>query len=161
MRGPPDRSIHATLLWGAIMLLVVVTHFLPGNETRTPRIADMRELTAWLEDPGGGRASPWVANSLFVEGRVRDGASVDETIASWDFSHVTTYPVINPVFPLSFRMPESGRAALEAHLDGPWRSESRILAGPSMDAPPAWLLETFKQRGYQFQKNGAMFVFRR
>jgi mannosyltransferase len=121
---------------------------------------DLRTFAQWLEDDDGGGRSPWVTPSLFVERSRLDPAPPDELLASWAFTHVTTYPVANPAFPMPFRFDESGRAALEAQLDGPWRAERRIIAGPER-SPPQWFLDVFLQRGYQLRRLGDMVEFRR
>ena len=75
-------------------------------------------------------------------------------------SHLVTYPVMNPVFPMPRGLAESGRASLEAQLDGPWRTERRILAGP-VQTPPAWFLEALNRRGYRLRRMGELLEFQR
>ena len=68
---------------------------------------------------------------------------------------------MNSLFPMPTSMNESGRGGLESHLDGPWRNESRILAGPLHEPAPAWFLEAMRRRGYQVRPMGEMLEFRR
>ena len=145
----------------AVLLLVVASHFAPNNLWRHPRAGDLRELAAWIENPQGGGTAPWIANSLFVEGRLPPNSTPEATLASWGWSHVSTYPVLNPTFPMPYQLAESGRAALEAQLDGPWQAEKRIIAGPIQVTPPSWFVEAMRRRGYRMQQFGEMLDFRR
>ena len=144
----------------AVMVMVVLLHFAPGNPARAPHYGDLRELAAWMENPGGGATAPWIATSLFVEGGLPDASPTSVKLASWTYAHLVTYPVMNPLFPMPRGLAESGRASLEAQLDGPWRTERRILVGP-LQTPPAWFLEALNRRGYRLRSLGELFEFQR
>ena len=145
----------------AAMVLVVLLHFAPGNPARGPHFGDLRELAAWMENPGGGATAPWIATSLFVEGGLPDAAPAEVKLTKWAYAHLSTYPVMNPVFPMPNGLAESGRASLEAQLDGPWRTERRILAVPVPTTPPAWFLEALSRRGYRLRRMGDVLEFQR
>ena len=144
----------------AAMVLVVLLHFAPGNPARATHFGDLHELAEWMENPAGGATAPWIATSLFVEGGLPDASPAAVKLAGWTFAHLVTYPVMNPVFPMPRGLAESGRASLEAQLDGPWRTERRILAGP-VQAPPPWFLEALNRRGYRLRRMGELLEFQR
>ena len=144
----------------AAMVLVVLLHLAPGNPARQPHFPDLRELAEWMEGSGGGATAPWIATSFFIEGALPDASPAAVKLASWTFAHLSIYPVMNPVFPMPNGLAESGRAALEAQLDGPWKAERRILAGP-VQTPPAWFLEALSRRGYRLRHLGALLEFQR
>jgi len=142
------------------MIVVLLLHFSPGSRARQPRVGDLRRLANWVEF-GGGAGAPWLANSLLVEGSLPNPAPPAEQLAAWEFAHLSTYPVPNPVFPMPFAFAEFARPALEAQLDGPWKTQPRILAGHLETAPPAWLVQCFAQRGYRYTRLGDMHEFSR
>ena len=144
----------------AVMVMVVLLHFAPGNPARTLHYGDLRELAEWMESPEGGATAPWIATSLFVEGGLPDASPIAVKLADWTYAHLVTYPVMNPVFPMPRGLAESGRASLEAQLDGPWRTERRILAGP-VETPPPWFLEALNRRGYRLRRMGELLEFQR
>lgn len=152
--------LRPTLRYG-VMLAVLLLHLLPGNPARRPRDGDMRQLAAWLVAPNGGAEAPWLANSLFVEGILPSPDPPEVQVAGWAFAHVSTYPVTNPVFPMPWNFADHARPALEAYLDGPWRTQPRILAGPLRTPLPLWMQEVFRLRGYRYQAMGDLHEFTR
>jgi len=142
------------------MMLVLLLHVAPGSRARQLRDGDLRPLANWLEF-GGGAGAPWLANSLLVESSVPNPAPPAEQLAAWEFAHLSTYPVPNPVFPMPWAFAEFARPALEAQLDGPWKAQPRILAGPLRTPSPAWLVECFVRRGYRYTRLGDMHEFAR
>jgi hypothetical protein len=145
----------------AIMAAAVLACFILFRNDPPPHGGqDLRAFAVWLEADNGGARAPWVTPSQFIEGAKLDPAPPEQLLAAWAFANVSTYPVANPAFPMPNGFAESGRAALEAHLDGPWSRESRIIAGPE-PSPPQWFLDVFTQRGYQLRRLGDMVEFRR
>ena len=101
------------------------------------------------------------APSQLIEGTLPDASPPAEQLGKWTFAHISTYPVANPVFPMPGSFPAFSRPSLERQLDGPWRMEARIVAGPSLEPPPAWFIEVLSRRGYRMRSLVYLFEFRR
>ncbi|MBY0508469.1 MAG: glycosyltransferase family 39 protein [Bryobacteraceae bacterium] len=142
----------------AAMLGALALYLSPGNPTRGPRAGDQKALAEWMQF-GGGAGSPWLASSQFVEGSLPNPLPPDQQLAGWSFANLSTYPVMNPVYPMPWNFQSFARPALEKQLDGPWRNESRILAGPIRIPPPAWLIKVFAVRGYRHSPRGDIHEF--
>jgi hypothetical protein len=143
-----------------VVCVAFLAYLVPGNVHRQVRGGDMRRLAAWVQMEGGGAGSPWIAPSLFIEGSLPTADTPEEQLSSSNFSNLTVYPVLNPVFPAPYAFASFSRPLIEHQLDGAWRNEKRIIAGPAV-TPPHWLIEVFVQRGYRPTQAGEMLIFER
>ena len=146
----------------AAIAVAILLNFAPGDHRRPVHQGqDLRRLAEWLQDENGGGKAPWIAPSQLIEGTLPDASPPAEQLGKWTFAHIYTYPVANPVFPMPGSFPAFSRPSLERQLDGPWRMEARIVAGPSLEPPPAWFLEVLSRRGFRMRSMGYLFEFLR
>ncbi len=140
-------------LWAALCLSPLIPKLPPHHGQ------DLRVLATWVEQAGRGSV-PWFAPSLFIEGRLPDSTPPDVRLQTSNFSHLTTYPVSNPLFPLPYGFPIFARPQVEKQLDGPWRAERQIVIGPA-EPLPTWVREVFSVRGFREQQLGVMYLYER
>ena len=146
----------------AAIAVAILLNFAPGDHRRMVHQGqDLRRLAEWLQDDNGGGKAAWIAPSQLIEGTLPDASPAAEQLEKWTFAHISTYPVANPVFPMPGSFPAFSRPSLERQLDGPWRMEPRIVAGPSLEPPPAWFIEVLNRRGYRMRSLVYLFEFRR